>query len=63
MVAPHTSGKALTRFVDDVTGLSGYDIFRPNIAISEQQETQALMNQAAEDTEVQASVPTEGALM
>ena len=60
MIAPHTSGKAMTRFVDDVTGLTGYDIFRPNVAIAEQQETQALMNQAAEDVEVQARTPAEG---
>lgn len=62
MVAPHTSGKALTRFIDDVTGLTGYDIFRPNIAVAEQQETQALMNQASEDLEVQARTPAEGAI-
>ncbi|MCY1379574.1 hypothetical protein D9M69_673070 [compost metagenome] len=62
MIAPHTSGKAMTRFVDDVTGLTGYDIFRPNVAIAEQQETQALMNQAAEDVELQARTPAEGAI-
>lgn len=62
MVAPHTSGKALTKFIDDVTGLKGYDIFRPNVAIFEQQETQSLMNQAQEDSEVQQSVPGEGAI-
>lgn len=63
MISPHTSGKALARFVDDVTGLGGYDIFRPNVAVAEQQETQSLVNQAQEDTAVQAAVPTEGALI
>ena len=62
MVAPHTSGKQLTKFIDDVTGLKGYDIFRPNVAVFEQQETQALMNQAQEDSEVQQAVPGEGAI-
>lgn len=62
MVAPHTSGKALTKFIDDVTGLKGYDIFRPNVAVFEQQETQSLMNQAQEDSEVQQAVPGEGAI-
>lgn len=62
MIAPHTSGKAMTRFVDDVTGMTGYDIFRPNVAIAEQQETQALMNQASEDTELQARTPVEGVI-
>lgn len=59
MIAPHTSSINLTKFVDDVTGLKGYDIFRPNVAIAEQKETQALVNQAQEDVQVQASVPVE----
>lgn len=62
MIAPHTSSKAMTQFVADVTGLKGYDIFRPNVAVAEAQETQALMNQAAEDNQVAASVPVEGGI-
>jgi hypothetical protein len=61
LVAPHTSGLALTKFIDDVTGLKGYDIFRPNAAVFEQQETQSLVNQAQEDLQVQQQVPAEGA--
>jgi hypothetical protein len=61
MVAPHTSGKALTKFIDDVTGLKGYEIFRPNVAIFEQQETQALVSQAQEDLAVEGNMPSEGA--
>ena len=57
MIAPHTSGVEMTKFVNDITGLTGYDIFRPNIAVMEQQETQRLMNQAGEDLEVEASIP------
>jgi hypothetical protein len=59
MIAPHTSGKALTKFVDDVTGLKGYDVFKPNIAVFEQKETQALVQQAQEDLEVESAVPGE----
>jgi hypothetical protein len=59
MIAPHTSGKALTKFVDDVTGLKGYDVFKPNIAVFEQKETQALVQQAQEDLQVEAAVPGE----
>lgn len=62
IIAPHTSGKNLTKFIDDITGISGYEIFRPNVAIFEQQETQALVQQAQEDTEVQGAVPGEGAI-
>ncbi len=59
MIAPHTSGKNMARFVDDVVGLDAYDIFKPNVAIDEQAETQSLMNQGAEDLEVQMDVPVE----
>ena len=59
LLAPHTSGVNLARFVEDVTGTSEYEIFQPNIAISEQQETQRLLNQAEEDLEVEAATPVE----
>lgn len=59
-IAPHMSGKALTRFVDDVTSLHGYEVFKDNIAIIEQQETQSLMNQAAEDLDAEAGTPIPG---
>ena len=59
MIAPHTSGKELTKFVNDVGGLSGYSIFRPNVAIVEQQETQRMMNQASEDLELESQIPIE----
>ena len=49
MVAPHTSGIAMTKFIEDVVNLRGYELFTPNIAISEQQETQQLVNQSSED--------------
>lgn len=58
MIAPHTSGKQMSKFVDDVVGLTAYNIFRSNVAIEEQQETSSLVNQAQEDVEVQASVDT-----
>lgn len=59
MVAPHTSGKNLTKFIEDLTAIDAYHIFRPNVAIEEAQETQGLMNQVSEDLEVQATGPTE----
>lgn len=55
---PHTSGIGLTKFVEDVTAISAYQIFRPNIAVEEAQETQALVGQAQEDVQVQQSMPT-----
>ena len=62
MIAPHTSGKNMTKFIEDVTGITGYELFRPNVAVAEQQETQALVNQAQEDAQVQASVLGEGSV-
>lgn len=59
MIQPHTSAIAMANFVSDVIGLNGYDIFRPNVAVAEQAETQSLMNQAGEDLDVQAQVPVE----
>jgi len=48
-IAPHTSGVGLSEFVSDVVDLRGYNIFGKNVAISEQQEIQALASQAEED--------------
>lgn len=57
MIAPHTSGKEMTNLVSDIIGLRGYDLFRPNVAIAEQQETQALAQTGQENLAVQASQP------
>lgn len=57
MVAPHMSGKAMTKLVEDILGLGRYQLFSPNAAIFEQQETQRLMNQAGEDLMAEQSVP------
>lgn len=59
LIAPHTSAIALTRFVEDVTGIKGYDIFQPNVAIFEQKETQGLINQGQEDLMVEQSIPVQ----
>lgn len=59
IVAPHISAKNLTKFLDDVLGVSAYEIFKPNAAIFEQQETQTLMDQAQEDLAMQQEVPAE----
>lgn len=56
MVSPHLSTKALSKLVEDVLGLQRYDLFSPNIAVAEQQETQRLASQATEDLEVEQGV-------
>lgn len=49
LVMPHTSGIGLSEFIKDVVNLRGYEIFQPNVAISEQQKLNALSEQAMED--------------
>lgn len=52
LIAPHTSAKGMANFVQDVVDVRAYKIFKPNVAIEEQQETQALVAQAQEDNDV-----------
>lgn len=52
-IAPHMSNKAMANLVEDVFGLTRYTLFRPNVAIFEQQETQRLVSQAGEDLAVE----------
>lgn len=54
MIAPHTSAKQMAKVVEDVTGLSGYNLFSPNIAVREQQETQSMMQQSQSDLQAEA---------
>jgi hypothetical protein len=58
LVRPHTSGIAMTKFVEDVTAIAGYELFRPNVAVQESKETQALMSQVGEDLEMEQTAPT-----
>ena len=58
MILPDTSRKAMTKFVEDVVDLRGYEMFRSNVAIMEQQETAALANQAGENNEVAQGTET-----
>ena len=58
ILAPHTSALALSEFVNDATGLGGYGIFSPNIAIKEQQETQIAAADAEEEVFVQTTDTT-----
>lgn len=62
MIAPHTSAVNLTNFIEDVTGLQAYEIFAPNVAIGEQQETARQASMAQEDLAMEQSVPPAGAM-
>ena len=57
MITPHTSALELTRFIDDSLSLKGYEIFKENVNIQEQQKTQTAVNMAQEDLAAQQGVP------
>jgi hypothetical protein len=59
MVLPHTSSKNLTKFIEDSVAIAGYEIFKPNVAVFEQQETQRLISQAQEDGMVEEGTTPE----
>jgi len=58
MLAPHTSAIAMTDFINDITGLDGYNIFSPNIAVFEQQESASTQSRVAEEALVRDTTPT-----
>lgn len=57
-ITAHVSSKKLAVLVEDLLGLERFGLVRNNIAVTEQQETQRLMNQASEDLEVEQSIGT-----
>jgi hypothetical protein len=61
-VAPHLSAKNLATLMEDALGLRRYQLFSPNVAIFEQQETQRLVSQAQEDLQIeqQQQAPASG---
>jgi hypothetical protein len=56
MIMPHTSAINMANLVSDIVGVRGYELFRTNVGIEEQQETQAAINQGQEDLAVQQRV-------
>jgi hypothetical protein len=60
-ILPHTSGKGVTQFIEDVLSISAYQMFRPNVAVMEARETQSLAGQAEEDMMTEAMGPGEEA--
>lgn len=57
-VMPDVSRRGITKFIEDILSLPAYQIFRPNVAVMEDQETQRLIGQAQEDLQVEATGPT-----
>ena len=58
-IAPHVSSKQLAKSVEDLLNFRRFQLIRPNVAVTEQQETARLANQAGEDLEMEQSIPLE----
>lgn len=54
VIAPHLSSIKLSELIEDVLGLKGYELFRPNVAIFEQQESELLASQGQEENAMAA---------
>lgn len=64
MLAPHTSSIALSKLVEEVLGLNRFQLFKPNIGVFEQQETQRQLSQAGEELAMEQQVnPDTGMIM
>jgi hypothetical protein len=57
IMAPHTSAIGVTNFVNHILSLDAFKLFSPNIAVEEQHQTAALVNQSQEDLQVEQSMP------
>jgi hypothetical protein len=59
VIAPHLSGKALARLVEDVLQIERHGVVQPNVAVMEKAETQQLVNSAQEIVELDNITDTE----
>lgn len=57
-ITPDVSRQGITKFIEDILSIPAYQIFRPNVAVMEDQQTQRLIGQAQEDLQVEATGPT-----
>lgn len=58
LLQPHMSGKKLTKFAEEISGLEAYEIFSPWAGLHEQQEGQATQGSLEEETAVNEAIPT-----
>lgn len=56
-ITPHVSSIALAELVEDVMGLSRFKLFTPNIAVTEQADTQRQLNATGEQLQAEQSTP------
>lgn len=56
-IAPHISAKKLSRYIENLLQLERAELFRDNVAVFEQAETQQLVSQTAQDLQVMQETP------
>ncbi len=57
MLDPHTSRKAMTSLIEETMGLSKYQLYKDNIGVVEQLETQRLVNEGQTQLGNEATAP------
>lgn len=60
LIQPHLSSVKLATFIEDVMGLTKYSLFRTNIAVAEQAETQRLISTERANIAEENTVDTSG---
>lgn len=60
IIAPHVSGKALARMVEDAFKWEKYGLISDNVAVSEQQETASIAQQGQEQVQNEGMTPSVG---
>lgn len=58
-IAPHVSGKELSKMVNEYMGFEQYQFIKDNAAVFEGKETQRLLNQAQTTMQNEAAIPIE----
>lgn len=60
LIQPHVSSKQMSKLIEEVMGLERYFLFRDNVAVSEQAETQRLVNQEKLNIAEESSIDMSG---
>ena len=63
IIQPDLSRKALTGLIEEVLGLTKWQLFRDNIAVAEKTETQKLMNESQQTLQNEAQTPVDEGLL
>lgn len=58
-IAPHISSVQLAKMTEDLLGFRRYQLFRPNVAVAENADTQRLAAQTQEDLAVEQTLPVQ----